>query len=925
MFCSSQSVSQPHISKQFLSLTVLLAMTVPAFAESDEPMKITTIEGISEHELSNGMKVLLFPDASKPSITVNLTLFVGSRHEGYGEAGMAHLLEHMLFKGTPTHPEVPKLLRERGARMNGTTWLDRTNYYETLPASDDNLDFVLRLEADRMMNSRIAAEDLESEMTVVRNEFERGENSPSRVLFQRMVSAAYDWHNYGRSTIGNRADIERVPIEKLQDFYRRHYQPDNAMLVVAGRFDEKAALGMIQKHFGAIPRPDRELDRTYTEEPAQDGERSVILRRVGDVGIAGVVYHIPAGAHPDYVAVDVLESVLTTSPGGRLYEALVRTGKAASVGGGAFALHDPGFLMLTAEVARDNEPQSVLESMLDAIADVRSDGVSEEELERAKQKLLRQRELAAAESDRIAVQLSEWAAQGDWRLYFLYRDRLEQVTAEDIQRVAALYLDRNNRTVGMYIPTGESERIRIPVAPLLAEMIGDYKGREDIEAGEAFDVSPENIESRTTRSSLPGGIRVAVLPKRTRGRSVNLRLTLRYGNLDALTGHAKAAELLAPMMLRGTKNLTRQQIRDELDRLRSQLSASGGPGTATFTIRSQRDRLLDVLNILRQVLREPVFPEEELEIIRTAATASLEKQLTDPTSLATTSVNQDINPYQKDDPRYVASPAEDIERVNRVTVDEIRALHDGLLSGTNGELTVVGDFDPDEVLEIAGAMFDSWESDVPWERISQIGDIDIEPNLTEILTPDKANATYFAATVFPMRDDHPDYPTLVIGNAVLGGSSLTSRLGDRVRQEEGLSYSVGSGLRASALDERTSFYIYAITNPVNMTKLREVIREEVDRMYTEGITEEELQRQVQGHLQQQRVTRTDDAQLTSILERTLVAERTMEFTARREEAIRRLTTDEVVAALQRWVSFDRMRIAAAGDFQAATDADETAQ
>ncbi|HEX6985547.1 MAG TPA: pitrilysin family protein, partial [Planctomycetaceae bacterium] len=341
-------------------LLTLLAAPVAAAGPSDdtatEPGKppgvthVRTIEGISEYRLDNGLQVLLFPDPSKPTVTVNSTIFVGSRHEGYGETGMAHLLEHLLFKGTPDHPKIPKALQERGAQFNGTTWVDRTNYYETLPASEENLEFAIRLEADRLVNSFVRKEDLDSEMTVVRNEFEMGENEPSRILGQRMMSAAYEWHNYGKSTIGNRADIERVPIENLKAFYKRYYQPDNAMLVVAGNFDPEKALAYAARHFGSIPKPDRELPTTYTEEPPQDGERVVTLRRVGKLPLVGAVYHIPPGSDPGYPAIDVFESVMTAAPAGRLYKALVEAKLAASVSGAAFAWHDPGVVRFMAEV-----------------------------------------------------------------------------------------------------------------------------------------------------------------------------------------------------------------------------------------------------------------------------------------------------------------------------------------------------------------------------------------------------------------------------------------------------------------------------------------------------------------------------------------------------------------------------------------------
>ena len=237
----------------------LITLAAGAHARTEPPQKVASVEGITEYRLDNGLRVLLFPDQTRPKVTVNLTVLVGSRHEGYGETGMAHLLEHMVFKGTPTHRDIPGAMKERGAQFNGSTDVDRTNYFETLPATDQNLEFAIRLEADRMVNSPIRAEDLATEFSVVRNEFESGENSPIRVLSQRMAAVAYEWHNYGKSTIGNRSDIERVPVDNLRAFYTKYYQPDNAMLVVAGKFDEKKALEYITKYFGALPRPGRKL------------------------------------------------------------------------------------------------------------------------------------------------------------------------------------------------------------------------------------------------------------------------------------------------------------------------------------------------------------------------------------------------------------------------------------------------------------------------------------------------------------------------------------------------------------------------------------------------------------------------------------------------------------------------------------------
>lgn len=895
---------------------VLAAAFVPTFPSiaPAERAKVTSIEGIAEYRLDNGLKVLLFPDASKPTVTVNLTIFVGSRHEGYGEAGMAHLLEHMLFKGTPSHPEIPKTLTARGARFNGTTWVDRTNYFETLPSSDENMEFAIRLEADRMVNSFIKAEDLASEMTVVRNEFERGENSPLYVLSQRMMAAAYEWHNYGKATIGNRSDIERVPIEKLRNFYKKHYQPDNAMLVVAGRFDPEKALGYIENYFGEIPRPERELDATYTEEPPQDGQRLVTLRRVGDVAVVGALFHITSGAHPDYASLDVLATILSAEPSGRLYKALVESKKAANVYGTAFAWHDPGVMRYLAEVAQNNDPDVVLDALLAEFEKVRDGGVTAEEVQRARQRLLKQRELAANDSTRIAIELSEWAAMGDWRLYFLYRDRLERVTVESVNDVAARYLTRNNRTLGVYYPTESPKRTKIPATPELAEMVGEYQGREAVAAGEQFDVSPANIEARTKRLALPDGPEVALLEKKTRGEAVNLRVTLRYGNVENLQGLATACELLPTLMLRGTEKLTRQQIQDELDKYRSSLSASGSPGVATFAIESRREHFPHVLDLLGQVLREPTLPQKEFNILTNEQLAALEQAQHEPTSVAVQSVRKKLAPYAPDDPRYQPSVAEQIEMLKSVTRSHLQRLHGDYLTGRFGQVTVVGDFDADETLPKLQEMLCGWKAAKVYAHLPLIVDENRVGSTETILTPDKANAAYFAGTTLAMRDDHADYPAMVMGNFILGGGSLSSRLADRLRQKEGLSYGVGTAFHASSVDERAALSVYAIYNPENVARVRTAVQEEVRRLLADGVTAEELKAAQAGYIQRLQVGRSDDSQLARLLEATLFAARNMQYYADLENSVGALTVKHVNAAVRKYLDPEKLTVVLAGDF-----------
>ncbi|MFN5177681.1 M16 family metallopeptidase, partial [Limnohabitans sp.] len=452
----------------------------------------TEVEGIAEYRLPNGLRVLLAPDASKPTTTVNITYLVGSRHENYGETGMAHLLEHLLFKGTATRGNIMQELGKRGMQFNGTTFYDRTNYFETFPANDENLKWALEMEADRMVGSRVAREDLVTEFSVVRNEMEAGENSPHRSLWQHMTAAAYDWHNYGKSTIGARTDVENVRIENLQAFYRQYYQPDNAVLLISGKFEPKATLALIERTFGPIPRPQRTLQPTYTQDPVQHGPREVTLRRVGDIQLAAALYHTLPASHPDAVAVAALSEILGATPNGRLHKKLVTPGQAVSVQAWNFELAEPGYILFLAQLNPQQSLAQARQTLLDALENIAREPITEEELQRAKASLLSEFEKTMNDPQQLGVQLSESIAQGVWRLFFLQRDRIEALKLQDVQRVALNHFRESNRTFGQFLPTPNPERMVRTAAPPLAQVVVGYRGRLAVAAGEYCDASPAN-------------------------------------------------------------------------------------------------------------------------------------------------------------------------------------------------------------------------------------------------------------------------------------------------------------------------------------------------------------------------------------------------------------------------------------------------
>jgi zinc protease len=897
------------------SATLTLAQDKPA-AKITLPAGVTqgaSVEGISEFQLKNGMKVLLFPDPSKPTITVNVTYLVGSRHEGLGEAGMAHLLEHMVFKGSTKHTNIPQELSSHGADFNGTTWLDRTNYFETFSANDENLKWALDMEADRMVNSFIKKEDLQTEFSVVRNEFEIGENSPQRVLNQRVTSAAYLWHNYGKSTIGNRSDIERVPIENLQAFYKRFYQPDNATLVVAGKIDESKTLALIEQTFGSIPKPTRVLQESHTIEPVQDGERNVTLRRVGDTQLAAAAYHIMPGSHPDYPALDVLVELLTNRPSGRLYKKLVDTKKASSEYGYAFALKEPGIVYFATETLKDKSLDEAKKALLNTLDSVSIDVPTAVEVDRAKTKLLKDVELEFRNTDNVGVALSEFIATGDWRLGFVYRDRLEKVTPADVARIAKYYFKPSNRTVGLFIPDPTPERTEVPEAPDVMAAVNGYKGRAVVAQGEAFDPSPANIDGRTKRIELPNTIELALLPKSTKGNEVNARLTLRMGDQQSLQNKRVISSLTAAMLDKGTTNRTRQQIKDELDKLKAQVQFSGQGASVTASIKSDKANLPAVLRIVGDVLKNANFDAAEFEKLRQERLAQIEAQRSEPQAQASIAFNRALNPFPKEDVRYVQNFDEQAAALKAAKVDDLKQFHRDFYGTQNATMAVVGDFDETPVRKVIMDELGVWKAKKPYTRIpSEAKPLKAETIALE--TPDKANAMMLAGFTFPVRDDDPDYPALVLGNYMLGGGAMSSRLMNRIRQKEGISYGVGSALSASPLDKFATFTTYAMYNPQNAERLEKALREELERMRTEGFTADEIKAAKAGYLQDELVSRAQDPSLANTLNGNLFLNRTMAFDADFDKKLEALTPEKVNAVMKKYIDPSKIVLVKAGDF-----------
>lgn len=910
----------PTLSRHLKTLlfSSFIAFQAGAATLPDGVSEATSIEGIKEYRLSNGLRVLLAPDDSKPTTTVNMTYLVGSRNENYGQTGMAHLLEHMMFKGTATTRNALGEFSRRGLQANGSTSSDRTNYFASFAANPDTLKWYLGWQADAMVNSLIARADLDSEMTVVRNEMESGENSPFRMLMQKMEAVAFQWHNYGKNTIGARSDVENVDISQLQAFYREYYQPDNAVLIVAGKFEPDAALETISQTLGKLPRPARKLPPEYTVEPVQDGERGVTLRRNGGSPLVAVMYHLPAAGSPDFVPLDLAATILADTPSGRLYRDMVPRKLASGVFGFTMEQLDPGLAMFGAELEPGMDQDTSMKTLTGTLESLGHKPFTQQELDRARSKWLMSWEQTYSDPEKVGVALSEAIASGDWRLFFLQRDRVRTAKLEDVQHAATAYLLQSNRIEGRYIPTAAP--VRAPAAGRvdLTEVFKDYKGDPAFAQAAAFDPTPDNIDKLTVRQALElpnGRVDMALLSKPTRGHRVRAKLLIQFGNVLSLRGKRAIADAVADLLDRGTSKLSRQDIQDRLDALKADVNFSGASTNVTVMISTTRDNLPDVLGVVLDVVRNADFPKDQVEEYKTQAVTAIQNAMTEPSAQAMRVLARQNNPWPKDDVRYAPTFEESLASVRALSRDALIRFHNGFYGAGTIAFSAVGEFDSAAVEASLKKGLAGWKRGASYTRIpdpyrpvpAQVFDID---------TPDKANAFYASRMPLNLQDTSPDFPALYMANFLLG-TSETSRLWNRVREKDGLSYNVRSNLSVSSFEPTGNWTLYAIYAPQNRDKLEKAVGEELARALKDGFTAAEVHDGIAALLNYRSLARAQDEVVASTWVDYMRRNRTFAWSADMDKKIAALTPDAVNAAFRKYMKPTDLSTAVAGDFKKA--------
>ena len=886
---------------------------------------IKEIGGIREYRmLSNGLTVLLRRDDSAPVVTFMVTYLVGSRNEATGHTGATHLLEHMMFKGTPTFnrekgTQIASELQKVGALMNATTWFDRTNYYEVLPS--EQLEFAIKIEADRMRNSMLREEDHRSEMTVVRNEFDIGENKPERVLHDRLFSHAYIAHPYHHSTIGWRSDIENVSTARLKEFYDTYYWPNNATVSVIGHFPEPEVFEMLGEHFGAISASPHEIPPMYTSEPEQQGEVRFTLRRPGQVGMVAIGHKIPEALHTDTAALELLAGVLSMGKSSRLYRKLIDSNLAMAQYTHPFQLRDPSLVITHVTLTPESTQEHVEKIVLETYEDIAREGISARELE-----IFRNLIIADFAYDRdgtyaYASRLNEAIGSANWEFYVTYTDRIKAVTREDVRRVAETYFVAENRTIGWFEPlpaegAGQAEDEPAAGGPAGYSGGGDSEPVRrrmgampvDIANHAAAAAAPQaSFAARVQEMRLDNGARCLVMRTGVED-VVSIRGVLKAGNYFSPREKPMVARMTAEMLENGTREHNKFQLAELLDEVGAELSFSSGIFNLRMRGRFLKKDMARVFDLLAEMLRTPAFDEKEFEKVKQQEIAYWQKRLDSTAERVDNMLSRAIFPEHH--PYWEHELSTFVDLVQDVSIEDIRRFYQHAYGGSSLLLSVVGDTDMEDVSELFRSRFGDWQHGLEAPKVPRL-DVS-RPHTLRYDMPGKANIDlYFGHTGVPRLGDE-DYLPFVIGNHILGDSPLSSRLGVEIRDTRGLTYSIYSFI-STASDIDGMWGIYMAVSPQNLDESVHAVRSLLDDFLKKGVSEKEVS--------DEKLTMTGKFKVTSGLNTGALASRLvfvedenlgLDYLDTYAERVSAVTVEQVNSALRRYIRPENMSLAMAG-------------
>ncbi|MBV8316287.1 MAG: insulinase family protein [Planctomycetaceae bacterium] len=789
---------------------------------------------VFERTLANGFKALVLPRSHAPVVVCDLYYPVGSADEPAGKSGLAHLVEHMLFKGTKRFPkgQIDRLAFVAAGQSNAETSEDSTHYWFAFPS--DGWELALTIEADRMQGAAFDPREVEAERHVIVEERARDLDSPLGRLDQTHLAVAYLRHPYRNPILGWPDDLARIGVEDLRNFYQTHYRPDGAVLVVVGDVDPKAALDRVETHFGPLPRGQTERPSPLVDEPRQMGRRDFTLDDSESVARGLLGWHTVARRHRDGPVLHVLSDLLTCGRRSRLWDALVERQQLATwVETAQEDARWAGQFLLQVEAAPGVEPARLERAIAEVIGRIAEDGPTSEELTRSRHRLEAAWRWEQEDLSGLAAGLGQVALWDDWRAWQGEHRAALAVEADDIRRVASTYLSESSLTVGWSLPRPvRSMAVLLPaeVAPKAPRPVVAPPSPERPIALAVHAGGSKLADFRPQRSVLPNGLRL-VSERRPGTGIVALELFVDAGLLrEARPG---LGYLTGRMLEEGTLTRPAGALAEAIEDIGGTLDV----GATGASLRVRAEDLPLALELLADVALRPAIPGEALPWAKRRIAAELQSDRDDPAFRA----ELIFRGLVYGDYPSARDPRGSAREIARLTLDDVREHHRRHFTADNAFLVAVGDFEPRRLNALVKTHFQVWpgrgEPAPPLPRLVRSA----RPRVRRVAHPGAQVHIVLGHLGIPRS--HPDFDALSVLDHILGsGPGFTDRLSRLLRDEMGLAYSVGGGITDSADVAPGLFRVYAGTTPDEADRAVAVIVDQVRAMHTGAFSDDEVDR-----------------------------------------------------------------------------------
>ncbi|WP_180108727.1 MULTISPECIES: pitrilysin family protein [unclassified Acinetobacter] len=900
-----------------LTLSLFFAgLSTSLFAQ---PVLVKTEQTIEEYKLDNGFRVVLAQNDKESKVFMNTVYFTGSLNDPAGKGGLAHLLEHLAFKGTENvkGDEFQRRLDQFTLMTNASTDYYSTKYTNVIRPEQSSIDQVLHLEAERMDKLVLQEKFVPTEIDIVKREREIRLDQPFSVLIDQVLKEAYGNQSLGRLPIGDLKELQSINMNELNQFYRRWYAPNNAVMVISGKFDKAAVLKQIDQQFSPIAA--RQIPE-QAKVPKLDGtklkQREFTVYKGSDFGKFNI--YLNGAVEPIKTALAVSPTLYTLQPSGHLYQSMVETGTATAVQSTTWLDKDFNLVFMGAIYGPSHDANKVATSLAQGVEQTKA--FNDVELSRVKSLTRNMADNVKNSATALGERLSSYtvAYNGDWSQYFRDLDKVQKLSVSDVNQVYKNFLKPEYRVTGNILPTPEDQKkAQQQAASKPAETLDQQAPAEEplkdasvyrAEVKQYVAESKQYLnqkEKQIQRAKFKNGIQYALFPTKTRDDKTYATIALDFGTAQSLMNKGELLDLTAYLMFRASKDQSLQQIADKIIDVGGGATVSANDNGLMIQVVARKEKFADFLQYVIDVIKAPAFEQSQFDLIKAQSLSSLDRPYTEPDTVAAMTLSRIVEIYEPGDIRYHFEPELAKKQIESATRDQVQQLHQKFFKTQHAQIAVTGDFDTKQIEKILKKEFADWKTSEPYQRLESTFTA-YPAQKVHALSEQREFGSYQAIMTLPVGVEHTDSPALQVLRHILGDSQLSSRLAQELREKNALVYGFSADIN---FDEWVNSGVLSIDANYTAGKSAQVsqsVHKVLQNLLKNGVTEQEVEAAKASILKKRLTALEDDRRIHSMLIPQLEKGRDLNYREKRDQRIASLTKADVNAVIKKYIQPERL-------------------